>query len=263
MRRAILIVLGIIISVAILSSTVNAEEISSSSTEVKITTDEDNIIVEETIIIQGTSEEYIEIIDFWVQDGALDVKISVEAQNLEFETSDNIYTTNLSTLEIKENSQPTIKITYNLNKDKDYFQKEIIRNTSSLRVTFEGNILYSSTNLISGTSVNVYLYQPTATETNLNWYLTLGIVLLVVLLIIVILYTIRKPKPTKIKKRAIESEELLSTKKALLMSLLKDVEKQHRSKEISDDTYHKLKEHYKNEAVATMKKLEDITSKVK
>ena len=43
------------------------------------------------------------------------------------------------------------------------------------------------------------------------------------------------------------------------MSLLKDLEKQYRAKEISDDTYHKIKEQYKQEAVETMKKLDDIT----
>jgi ribosome recycling factor len=43
------------------------------------------------------------------------------------------------------------------------------------------------------------------------------------------------------------------------MSLLKDLEKQYRAKEISDDTYHKLKEQYKQETVETMKKLDDMT----
>ena len=47
------------------------------------------------------------------------------------------------------------------------------------------------------------------------------------------------------------------------MQLLKDIEKRHRAKKISDDTYHKLKDHYKNEAVETMKKMEDIKSEVK
>jgi len=63
---------------------------------------------------------------------------------------------------------------------------------------------------------------------------------------------------TKAKKSIVESEETLTTKKALLLSLLKDVEKKHRSKDISDETYNKLKEEYKQQAVAVMKKLEDI-----
>ena len=51
---------------------------------------------------------------------------------------------------------------------------------------------------------------------------------------------------------------MLATKKALLLSLLKDVEKKHRAKDISDETYNKLKEEYKQQAVTVMKKLEDI-----
>ena len=46
------------------------------------------------------------------------------------------------------------------------------------------------------------------------------------------------------------------------MSILKDIEKQHRSKQISDDTHHKLKEYYKQQAVEIMRKLEDKESEV-
>ena len=63
---------------------------------------------------------------------------------------------------------------------------------------------------------------------------------------------------TKVKKSIIESEETLTTKKALLLSVLKDIEKKHRAKEISDETYNKLKEEYKHQAVNVMKKLEDL-----
>ena len=72
-----------------------------------------------------------------------------------------------------------------------------------------------------------------------------------------------KKQRTKAKKSIVESEETLNTKKALLLSLLKDIEKKHRAKGISDDTYHKLKERYKQEAVDAMKQLEDMKSKVK
>ena len=47
------------------------------------------------------------------------------------------------------------------------------------------------------------------------------------------------------------------------MEVLKDIEKQHRAKKISDDTYNKLKDQYKQDAVEAMKQLEDIKSKVK
>jgi hypothetical protein len=77
------------------------------------------------------------------------------------------------------------------------------------------------------------------------------------------IYSIKKQKPGKKRDTSTGSEEFLTTKKTLLMSILKEIEKQHRSKKISDDTYHKLKEQYKQDAVDAMKKLEDIKSKVK
>ena len=263
MRREIPIILTILIFIAAFSPIIHAEEISSSSTEIRIITSDDFFTIQETIILQGTSDENIELVGFWIQDGAKDLKITVDAQNLEFEKSDNIYTTNLSTLEIKENSQPTFKIDYKIDKETDYFQKQIIRNTSSFEVTFDENILYESNNLLTGNSIKLYLIEATQTETTLSWYMILAIVLLLLLLVLVALNLIKKPKSEKVKKIATESEELLSTKKTLLMYILKDIEKKHRSKEISDDTYHKLKDYYKNEAVETMKKLEDISPKVK
>jgi hypothetical protein len=263
MRRKALITFAVIITIATLSFSINAEEINSLNTDIKISSKDSIYTVEETIKIDGPTDDFIGIIKFWIQDEAQDVTISVNNENIDYEASNNLYTTNLSELEIKQNSQPTIKINYKLNKNIDNFEKDIIRNTSSFKVTFNENILQTSTDLISGTSISLYLYQPTEAESDLNIYFIIGIIILLVILIIVLINNTRKPKQTKTKKTMIESEELLSTKKAILMSLLKDIEKKHRSKDISDDTYHKLKSHYKNEAVETMKKLEDMGSKVK
>jgi hypothetical protein len=263
MRREGLITFGLIISIAIFSCSISAEEINSSNTDIKISSTDSLYTVEETIKLEGTTDDFIEIIEFWIQNGAQDISISVNNENVDYESSNNLYITNLSDLEIKENSQPTININYKLNKNIDNFQKEIVRNTSSFKVTFDKNILQTSTDLISGTSISLFLYQSTEAESDLNIYFIIGIVILLVLLILVILNNARKPKKTKAIKGITESEEMLSTKKTLLMSLLKDIEKKHRSKDISDDTYHKLKSHYKNEAVETMKKLEDMDSKIK
>jgi hypothetical protein len=84
----------------------------------------------------------------------------------------------------------------------------------------------------------------------------------VILVIVLSIFSFKKQK-IKVVESGIESEEVLKTKKTLLMSILKDIEKQHRAKQISDDTYHKLKELYKQQAVEAMKKLEESTSKVK
>jgi hypothetical protein len=260
MRRKILITFGLVLTIISLSFSVNAEDIDSSNTEIKIVTTDNYYNVEETIILKGNSEDIIKNIGFWIHDGSQDVTISVNGENIDYEVSNSIYTTNLTDLEIKENSQPTVKITYRI--DNDNYNKGIIRNTSSFKVTFDGDILQTSTNLISGTTINLNLYKQTAAESDFNLYLIIVIVILIFLLLIVLLSSSRKPKQKKVKKSIIESEELLSTKKTLLMSILKDVEKKHRAKDISDETYHKLKNHYKNEAIETMKKLEDMGSKI-
>jgi hypothetical protein len=263
MRRKALITFVLIISITTLSFNITAEEINSLETNIIISSTDNFYTVEETITLEGSSDDFIEIIEFWIQDGAQDVTISVNTEDVEYIVSDNYYSTNLSDLEIKENAQPEIKINYKLNKDRDTFKKEIIRNTSDFKLTFEGNILQTSSDLISGTILSVNLYEQKESESDLNLYLIIGIVILIIILIILLVRPNRKPKQAKAKKSIIESEELLITKKGLLMTLLKDIEKKHRSKDISDDTYHKLKSHYKNEAVETMKKLEDMGSKVK
>jgi len=149
-----------------------------------------------------------------------------------------------------------VKISYTLNKDGKNFKKTIISNTTSISVEFDKNNLYNGENLLTGTSFNLLLYKPA--ETPVSWYIIISVVLLVILLVVSTAYSFRKQKLSKIKEIAGESEELLNTKKLLLMSILKDIEKQHRAKQISDDTYNKLKDQYKQQAVDTMKKLEEM-----
>jgi len=62
------------------------------------------------------------------------------------------------------------------------------------------------------------------------------------------------------KKRVgiVDTPEALTTKKDLLLDLLKELEKRYRAKTISDETYTKLKEEYKAQAVDTMRRLEDV-----
>ena len=151
----------------------------------------------------------------------------------------------------------------------DTFQKTLLRDTDSITVSYDSIEIYSSIDLTSGISLTLSLEKVTqyqeSTETveNIPNWIYIIIVILIILLIISFVRPSKKQKTTTKKELISGSEELLSTKKALLMSLLKDIEKQHRAKEISDDTYHKLKEQYKQEAVITMKQLEDIQSKVK
>ena len=243
------------------ASCISAEDISSSNHEIVITTSDEKIEIIETITLHGDSDEHIDTVSFWIPNGASEVNIIVKGSKVSYNDTGNIYSTNLSEMSIEMNSQPNIEITYSLDKNTENFQKELLRNTTSIKVTFDGTVLYTSNNLITGTSFTLSLYKPT--EAPLSTYLIVGIVLLIILLAVVTMFALRKQKTTKIKKITAESEELLTTKKALLMTLLKDIEKQHRAKQISDDTYHKLKERYKQEAVEAMKQLEDMKSEVK
>ena len=147
----------------------------------------------------------------------------------------------------------------------------MINDINVLQITFDGTEIYTGNILTTGGFLKVALQKEpepqTITETKTEEAIPIWIYVIIIVLIIFLLVSFMRPakKQTspKIKETAAISEELLTTKKALLMSLLKDIEKQHRAKEISDDTYHKLKDRYKQEAVEAMKQLEDMKSKIK
>lgn len=260
MRGKLIILAVTMLTCLLIFNVTSADEISSTSHKITITTGEKDITVKEIIILTGSSDENIDLFNFWIQNGAYDIRLFVKGTSVTFnETSDNIYLSNISSLELDMDSQPKVEINYKINKNNERFQKELIRNTSSINVVFDDITLYTSTNLAIGAGFTLSLYKPT--EAPLSIYLIAGVLLIIILLVVVTIYALKKPKTTKIKKITSESEELLSTKKKLLMEILKDIEKQHRAKQITDDTYHKLKEQYKQEAVEAMKQLEELESK--
>lgn len=262
MKVKLIILVISILTCLLLNSFVCAEDVTSIEHRITITTGEKEIAVKEIISLTGSTDENIELFDFWVQTGANDIGLFVKGTSVLYnKTSENKYQANISSLDIEMDSSPKIEINYKIDKNIESFRKEVLRNSSSINVEFDDITLYTANDLMIGTSFTLSLYKPT--ETPLSMYLIIGIVLILILLVVVTIYALKKPKAVNIKKSVAESEELLSTKKTLLMTLLKDIEKQHRAKQISDDTYHKLKAQYKHEAVDAMKKLEDLESKVK
>jgi len=247
----------IVVGFAILA---HGQDVNITDYNVTITTNEDSYSVVESLTTDATSSETI---IFWIQDEATDVSIIIDGNTIEPDSiEDNKYSCNISELD-----PTTIEITYNLGLDTFGFVKTIQYNTTSMTISFDGTVLYRGSNLASGSSLNVPLQKtlkgPTETvEVVPIWYYIIIIVLIIIVLLSFV-FPSKKQKATKKKETAAGSEELLSTKKTLLMELLKEIEKQHRAKQISDDTYHKLKEQYKQEAVDAMKKLEDTKSKVK
>ena len=261
MRKVIIYLVVCITVAATLFAMASEENVDTIEHEITITTQNEFLFVNEVLTIQGSTNESYETLTVWVQNDANNVDILVNSNTPSSITENGSeYICNISSLGITEEDSTQVKISYELDKNVE-FTKKVVRSTNSTSVIFDQEEIYTATNLAPGSSFNLQLYKPT--EQTLNWFYTVLILLLLVLVVVLVAYAFRKQKSTKIKQTASETEELLSTKKTLLMSLLKDIEKQHRAKQISDDTYHKLKERYKQETVETMKQLEDINSKVK
>lgn len=242
--------------------------VSGQDIDVIATPDSDKITVIETYDADIISDKNI---SFWIQDEATGIVIFVDDVSVEYENvDDNIYFVDISLLNFTDES--VIEVKYFLDYETIIFEKTLLYNVSSLSIKFNEMQIYSVNNLDSGTTFKVALQGPvqtkTVTKTKENvptWYYAILIILIIlVALSFIFPQSKAKTKKTSTKKRdSIDSEELLSTKKMVLMEVLKNIEKQHRANKISDDTYNKLKDQYKQDAVETMKQLEDVSSKVK
>jgi hypothetical protein len=240
--------------------TIYAQTLDSINYEITLTTQEDkNIEVKEKIVFQSNANETIYSLDFWIQNGANNVVILVDGTKYSYTNDETRYSINISILEIKIGDQITAEIIYILDKNIQNFDKKLFQKTYSITITYDEKILYSGLNFDAGAQLTIPIYkmEEPQKESQLLFYIL--IIVLVIIIFIIFFYSLRLRKTPKIKEPISTTEEVLKTKKSLLMSLLKDLEKQYRAKEISDDTYHKLKEQYKQETVETMKKLDDMT----
>jgi len=231
---------------------------------ITISISNNGLIVEENLKVTNAAPHInMTSIRFWIQQDATNVEIlAVESRMpLSSNISGNIRECSLAKHNLSLNPEDTldIRLTYTLPTNTKYFEKAILYDTESLQITYEEDDLYQGEHLVYTTeesnSVRILLHQPTESPVNIIYIVI--IFLLVVFLVALTLLLMRKQR-RKVKKSIVESDETLATKKTLLLSLLKDVEKKHRAKDISDETYNKLKEEYKHQAVETMKKLEDI-----
>ena len=258
--------LSIFVILLISPISICAQNLNTINHEITLTTRDDGSIgVDESIVLQSTTNESIFNLDFWIQNGANNVVILVNGIEFIYDSDQNRYLINISSLGIELGDQVTIEITYFLNKNTQFFEKKLIQNTSTISVTHDDKLLYSGTNNAAGSQFTVHIFKAATVTTGesspLIYYI---IILILIIFLIILIIFIRRRKTSKINEIANPTEEVLITKKSLLMSLLKDLEKQYRAKEISDDTYIKLKEQYKQETVETMKKLDDMTkSKIK
>ena len=137
------------------------------------------------------------------------------------------------------------------------FEKEFTMYTDEYQVTFDDIQISSAEQINEGSVLSVILLEEQNAETELNLFTTILIALLVVLVIVTTAYGMRKRKNGVKRNRSVESSELLTTEKVLLMDVLKEIEKKHRDHRISDETYQKLKSHYKQQTVEIMSSLEE------
>ncbi|MBN2066233.1 MAG: hypothetical protein JW771_05445 [Candidatus Thermoplasmatota archaeon] len=264
MNKLLYLAIGILLVGVICPLPVSADDVPNEQTTglfiathtITITTTKSGLSVSESLhVAEGITNETYKTMAFWLPTSAEDVSIAINSNAVTSAVSGNEYLCNLSSLSIPMNTSVQVAISYALSSDNEEFQRTLLHDTASLTIAFNNQELYSAQQLIASTSVTLRLYKPT--EAPLSWYIIAFIFLLVILLAVSMFYSFRKQRSSTIKKVGGDSQEVLQTRKKLLMSLLKEIEKQHRAQQISDDAYHKLKEQYKQQAVETMKALEE------
>jgi hypothetical protein len=223
--------------------------------------------VDETVRVTNNGPSNATSVRFWLQQNAKDTSI-VEKQSgksLVYTFSENEMICNLSALNLTmtQGASLDFELSYTLPTTEQYYIKTLLYDTISLSVIYkEGNTerdLFQGQHLLYGADVSnalqIRLYKPTEAPLDITMIM---LIFAVVIIIFAVLLLLLRRQRSQSKKAVVESEETLSTKKSLLLSLLKDLEKQYRAQSISDETYNKLKEEYKSQAVDAMKKLDDL-----
>ena len=222
--------------------------------------------VKEEITVTNQGAENATMLRFWFQQDAQNIKIIAVQSGKELTPviTGYIRTCNLTqaNLTIQPGAVLGIQITYPLPTAAQYFEISLLYETALLTVTYkEGSSqqeLFHGEQLLLADSQNtlrVLLHKPTEASLDITMMI---LVFFIVVIVLASLLLLLKKQRSKTKIALVDSEETLTTKKALLLSLLKDLEKQYRVKAISDETYTKVKDEYKAQAVSVMKQLDDL-----
>jgi hypothetical protein len=233
---------------------------------VTITLTDNGLLVSEDIKVTNNALENTTLLRFWIQQNAQDITITAgtSATNLipYTLTSGYIRTCNLSAanLTIPPSTSLLIHLTYGLSSSAQNFEQTLLYDTMLCTVSYNSQTLFQGEHLVAQpdatNSLQIRLFKPTEAPLSMT---VIIIIFVVVVAVLGILLFILQRQRSKTKKGTLgDSEETLSTKKTLLLSLLKDLEKQYRAKSISNETYTKLKDEYKQQAVDAMKRLDDM-----
>jgi hypothetical protein len=249
--QSIIVVLGVI-SVLFLIPMAGAN--TALTHDVTITTIDDTYSFEEQITISQDNES----IFFTVPSDVNDLSVIINSTDITPSlVGDNSYRIDYPSGIESDQTKIIIKYIHPKLDGALDFEKEFTVYTEEYTVTFDNNQLTSAEKIDEGTSLGVVLREEQIEKSSLNLYTTILIALLVVLVIVTSAYGIMKRKNGVKRDRSVESSELLTTEKILLMDVLKEIEKKHRDQKISDETYQKLKSHYKQQTVEIMSSLED------
>jgi hypothetical protein len=250
LKRVFLTIIALIMIITGSTILVDGEKI-----DIDIQTDDDGINIIEKYLFEVTDED---IISFWIQSGHSNVVITIDGSDITPAINNNIYYVNITEFDITSND--IIQVMYNLDRYTYEFEKILQYDTNLITISFDENEIYSGKNLSVGGYINIALQKQVAVQNveEIPFWMFIIVIILAILLIIVFINSVTKQKSTTKKETIGGSKELLTTKKVLLMEILKEIEKRHRSKQISDDTYNKLKDEYKRDAVEAMKHLEDL-----
>lgn len=247
-----IVALGLISILCVLTPTVLGTSILSH--DVIITSIDDIFSVEEKLLIQ---QENVTIL-FNVPSSASDVSVIINESDIPITPIDETtYLFNYSQGVQQNNTVMIISYSYPKLDEMMIFEKKFNYDTTEFTITFEKQRVASLEDIKAGSTLSIQIPEDQATHTSLNLFTIILVVLLVVLVIVSTVYGFKKRKNGSKRNRNLESKELLSTEKALLMNVLKDIERNHRDQKISDETYQKLKSHYKQETVEIMSNLED------
>lgn len=230
---------------------------------VDITVASNGLHVEETTKVTNNGAENCTSIRFWLQQDVQTLQILVVNSGTELTPMVNSFIRDCNfsekNLTLAPGTSLELRVIYTLPLTTENYETTLLYTTTLFTVTYNKRQLFQGEHLVYTSDTNTFkirLSQPT--EAPLSMMSLIIIFALVVLLFAVLLLSLRSQR-SKVKRTAlVESEETLVTKKALLLELLKELEKQYRAKSISDETYNKIKEDYKQQAVDVMKKLEDL-----
>jgi len=225
-----------------------------STHDVMITTFDDTYSVEEKLTLQ----QHNATIQFTIHPQTTNPYVIIN--NTEYTpvlVSENLYTVNYSMYSPTNKTTLTISYSYPKTEDTQQFTKKFTYNTTTFTILLDQQTISSSKQVNADATITVQFPTQQDTVQSLNLFTIILIALLFILLIVTSVYGFKKRKNGNKRHRETESSELLTTEKSLLMNVLKDIEKKHRDHKISDETYDKLKTHYKQQTVDIMSNLQE------